>query len=163
MPHHLTVAWHDCTAARLLRQGVDCTGARLSTYRPGGLGQQHKYQERVVRALSLVLHTVSVPVSRCARFRDQLQGPATKMARMALRKALVLQNGTKRYLGGRPRRSLQIFSRRFASFQRQRSALSSWSLDNYVFRANGPFTVEARGQAARGREQKRQRGGHTAL
>ena len=31
VPHHLTVAWHDRRAARLLRQRVDCTAARPST------------------------------------------------------------------------------------------------------------------------------------
>jgi len=32
VPHHLTVAWHDRRAARLLRQHDDCTAAPQSTY-----------------------------------------------------------------------------------------------------------------------------------
>ena len=32
VPHHLTVAWYDRRAARLLRQRDDCTAAPQSTY-----------------------------------------------------------------------------------------------------------------------------------
>ena len=60
VPHHFTVAWHSRRAAWILRQGVDCTAARLATHFliARGLGQQRRYKKRVVRELlgSLVLH-----------------------------------------------------------------------------------------------------------
>ena len=79
VPHHLTVAWHSRRAARLLRQGVDCTNARPTTYRPHGLGQQRRYHERLVRALLASAHRVGA----CLEKRI-VEGPAGARRRREL-------------------------------------------------------------------------------
>ena len=80
MLHRLVVAWHSRSpyfrVAWLLRQGVACNGARLSTYfidRMARASSAAAGTESRSRALLGLLHTVLAPVSRCARFKDQLQ------------------------------------------------------------------------------------------
>ena len=109
VPHHLTVAWHSRRAAWMLRQGVDCTDARLSTYRTRGPGQQRRHRELFECALHGPAHRVGARLEMRTGLEDQLQLGGEAYTEIAHEGTLGVQL-----------RSPPYFRRRFASFQRQR-------------------------------------------